>query len=402
MNESSEQLRSDLSLDVAPDDCLRGQRLLDAVQQTLGYGKTQIAYFNRSKYLIYTREDGLQEILLLSAISFLGGNGNHPLFKKRVQLKHWFKDICTLHSKQSIRFIGVYHYKGNIIFVEFLKETYLVRKMHNSSAFVYINDLYQAMKNGIFRKTDINNNKIVCIQSNQLTSYLNDKPTAPVLFDLFTKFNKDFPFNQTILGQTAITKMQNGGWSQWRQTEWAGWFVEFLFNSFITTHQLSKQIQYTGLANKANDQFDFDIYFPCDCFYGDLKASNQHQANVILNDQAHFINCINQCGRFWYVIYEHTSASDSTHNNNFRLFRDRFIHQLDPNYKKAINRNSKQHRDFKYSVNFQCMLIIELNRINYRDVLGAYNQGRQPDGSARKSKYLLNKHNIDNLVVYRY
>lgn len=57
-----------------------------------------------------------------------------------------------------VRFIGVYHYKGNIVFVDFIKDTYLMKKMHNSAAHVYVNDLYQGMKNGIFKKIDKNNN----------------------------------------------------------------------------------------------------------------------------------------------------------------------------------------------------------------------------------------------------
>ena len=48
------------------------------------------------------------------------------------------------------------------------------------------------------------------------------------------------------------------------------------------------------------------------------------------------------------------------------------------------------------------MCIIELNRINYREVLSDFIQGRQPDGAARKVKFKINKNNIDNFVVFRY
>lgn len=40
--------------------------------------------------------------------------------------------------------------------------------MHSSSAHVYINDLYQALKNGVFDKIDMNGNKITTIKGIEL------------------------------------------------------------------------------------------------------------------------------------------------------------------------------------------------------------------------------------------
>jgi len=39
---------------------------------------------------------------------------------------------------------------------------------------------------------------------------------------------------------------------------------------------------------------------------------------------------------------------------------------------------------------------------NMNEALSAFNQGHQPDGSARKPKFLINKQNIDNYIVYSY
>ena len=56
----------------------------------------------------------------------------------------------------------------------------------------------------------------------------------------------------------------------------------------------------------------------------------------------------------------------------------------------------------KHSVRFKRMRIFELNRVNMNEALSAFNQGHQPDGSARKPKFLINKQNIDHCIVYSY
>ena len=116
------------------------------------------------KVFVYANK-GKQYILLHRAVSYLGGNGQHPIFKKRVQLPSWYKDFCLEAKKNKlpydIRFIGVYHYKGVFVFVDFEKDTYLKKNVHNSSAHIYINDIYQALPNGVFHKEDMfGNHKI--------------------------------------------------------------------------------------------------------------------------------------------------------------------------------------------------------------------------------------------------
>jgi hypothetical protein len=54
----------------------------------------------------------------------------------------------------------------------------------------------------------------------------------------------------------------------------------------------------------------------------------------------------------------------------------------------------------KNSVKFIKMHIIELNRINFREVLAEFNQGVQPSGEKRKPKFKISKNNIDNFIVF--
>ena len=136
--------------------------------------------------------NGKKIILLYASISYLGGNGQHPIFKKRMQLPTWYKDFCIkyCHSEYEIKFVGLYHYQGMVIFTEFVKDTYLKRKMNNSAAHVYINDLYQGIKNGVFSKIDNNGNTIKTIAYSYFKNFLDEVENLENnLFELFRKFN---------------------------------------------------------------------------------------------------------------------------------------------------------------------------------------------------------------------
>jgi hypothetical protein len=94
MNEKSEQLRSDFAVDIAPDDCLRSNALIQAVVSRLGKEYCTTEKHVRSPYVVYEKPDHGKVFLLIAAVSFLGGNGNHPVFKKRIQMKRWYKEIA--------------------------------------------------------------------------------------------------------------------------------------------------------------------------------------------------------------------------------------------------------------------------------------------------------------------
>ena len=55
---------------------------------------------------------------------------------------------------------------------------------------------------------------------------------------------------------------------------------------------------------------------------------------------------------------------------------------------------------FKSAVRFVRMMILEINEANFRDVLGDFNQGGQPDGAARALKVMITKRNIDNYLIF--
>jgi hypothetical protein len=199
--------------------------------------------------------------------------------------------------------------------------------------------------------------------------------------------------------------MHQNEWHQWKQTEWAGFFLEYKFNKFTVDEKVTNQMRYVGSSHKREGDLDFDVRFDEANFYGDLKASDISKNEAPGNDQKNFVECIYQYDKFWYIIYEHESIKES--DNETTNARIEYIKSVDSSYYKKRgdeSPSSSSHKKLKSEVKFVKMSIVELNRINFRDVLTDFHQGRQPDGKPRALKFNINKKVLenDNYVVFRY
>lgn len=403
-NKLSEQITKDLNIEVAKDMPFNSSQITNLVTNILGNNNCFIEEINKRKVLCYKHDDKII-VLLKAAITYLGGSGQHPIFKKRVQLKHWYKEIVNYYKDKvnyDVRFIGVYHYKDNIIFTDFIKDTYINKKMNNSAAHVYINDLYQAMKNGLFKKTDRNKNKLITIRKDLFKKYLDGDldNLGYDLFKIFEEFNKSSFLGKWITAKEAITEMHEAKWHTWKETEWAGWYLEFKMDQFIKKNNFNSVLTYIGGSNKKKGDLDFDLWFSKDNFFGDLKANSKVTKDSLGNDQENFINSITKYNKFWYVVYEHDTIKDEKFNYEATKFRTNFIKDKGEWPKNKEFDELSYHRRMKHSVKFEKMNIIELNNVNFREVLKDFNQGRQPNGDKRKKKFKISKKNMDNYVVY--
>lgn len=407
MNVDSEQITLNKCLVKDQDQPLTGKALLDSIINALDASKCKVITLPHGKKIVEFSDGEKTFHLLLRACTYLGNP--HPVFKKRSQFPLWFNQYAaTTAIKQpniDVRYIGVYHYGNdfygeNLVFVDFKKDTFLKKKGHNSSAHVYTNDIFQAMSYGIFSKKDQFGNTITTIRKDKMCEYLSGKKASPNLFSLFEQFNNGLSFGQWLKALDAIKEMHENKWQQWRQAEWAGWFLEYKFNKFTIDNHITDQMRYVGSSLKHDGDLDFDIRFENDDFYGDLKASDIKKNEAPGNDQENLIECIQRYNKFWYVIYEHETIKDSS-DTNYQASRQRnqYIKSVDPSYDKD---ELSYHQRMKSEVKFLKMKIIELNNINYREALTEFNQGHQPNGSARKPKFNINKNNIENFIVFRY
>jgi hypothetical protein len=406
MNLKSEQISNNGQIVIDHDEKISTYQKRQILSNVLGPNNICYEHCLNKKVLIYTSDDGKKTCLLFKSVTYLGGNGQHPIFKKRMQLPTWYKDVTNelLRRNYDVRFIGIYKYMENIIFVEFVKDTYLKRKMNNSAAHVYINDLYQAFTNGMFRKIDSFTNEIVTISYNNFKGYIDNTTSINnELFNFFDNFNSVFPFEENIVAIDAIKEMHLNEWQNWRQAEWAGWYLEYLIQKYIQISNCEDVVKYIGNLNKSVGDLDFDLLFVKESFLGDLKASNMKYNEVILNDQENVIKSLEIFNKFWYVIYNHSTVKDCEYSHDYLATKARnwYIREVDDIDDDHFDEMSYSTR-MKYSVNFSNMIIVEINQSNYKHLLRDFNQGRQPNGSTREKKFKLRKSEIDNFVVYRY
>lgn len=401
--EKSEQITPTLSIVYDYDQKLtKISEFESAFKEALG--NIEVIKHNNNRIYKYTHNNH-DTYFLTGAITWL--SNPHPLFKKRLQLKKWYRDVYEEYNfkeNSDVRIVGIYRYDGMHIFVEFDTEKYMKNKLNSSSAHVYSNDLYQALKNDYFTKIDQKGNKITTIASRNFKKYIDNghvpakhaKPMKSTIFDLFAKFNNGFSFGEWITAVSAIEKMKSKKWYQWKGTEWAGWFLEYELNEFIEQEQCQNTMMYIG-NKKTSDLLDFDLYFKNDEFYGDLKASDITKKEAPGNDKDATLEAINYNGKLWYVIYEHETKKDIDYNSEMAIARMELIGKP---YKEGSKISYKTR--MKHSVNFKKMKILELNRINMHEVLRDFNQGRNSDGNERKAKFRITKKNIDNFTVYSY
>ncbi len=411
MNEKSEQIDAGLNYHVDYDEPLdwRGS-IFAAVGKALPQSQFEVRRCKLSDGMhrvgYYVASNGIRHFLLLSAVTFLGGAGCHPIFKKRIQMKRWYKGFYNSLNETPdacVHFMGVYHYRGNILFVDFDAQSYVGNKMHNSSAFVYTNDLYRAMKDGIAFRRDFNGHGITTIARTRLLEFLENGGHScdndyNSLIEVFMNFNSTFPFRQWIAGISAIKEMCEGGDRNWRQTEWAGWFLEYKFYSYLDSEHITT-IEFC--RNKKHDEnLDFDLWFPIQKFYGDLKASDVSEPAAPGNAQTSMLAAINKYDRLWYVVFEHATIKDSAVEDKFCDARKTFLLCKDGAIKNREHKSSR-HRVLKNQVCFNRMFIFELNRMNYQSLLTSFNQGRQSTGHSRKPKFNLQKKRLSELENYQ-
>lgn len=328
----------------------------------------------------------------------------HAEFKKRIQIPPSWVPAHAQAEKDGLvpRFIGIYHYGAVTILVDFEPRTYVRRKAHNSSAWVYTNDLFQAQTLGQFHREDANGNHITSVRSDQLAGYLRAGfQTKNTHVEVLDRFNEMFLDGTKIDGLAAVQEMHAADWPDRFQNEWAGFYVEFRLSKYLRENDLGHLM--VVQKEKRKGEFDYDLRLLTDGvldFYGDLKASNIKVTDPPGNDAEDFWRCLDQYGRFWYVIFEHETWHGRDADNLSTIAWNEWRKSAGHIQRKDYSPLSYAGR-FKEAVRFVRVMILEVNPANAHVVLGEFQKDfRQPDGKPRKGKVSIRKKDIDNFVIY--
>lgn len=343
-----------------------------------------------------------EHVLLLKQVTHLGNPW--PGFKKRIQIPHqWLAaEAAAREAGLSVAFLGIYHHGPVTIFVDFDPATYVQRAANNSAAHVATNDLFQAQLDGVFSREDRNGNRLTSVRSDVLLDYLTGGVDGrdPRL-DVFRGFNTELFDGHRVEAVDAVRAMHDAGWPDRFQSEWPGFFLEYRFDRFVRDQGLGHLTRFQKV--KRRGELDYDLVFAnagqVD-FYGDLKASDLSAGESPGNDMADLLACLELHGRFWYVVYEHETWHARDNGDEGTVAWNRLRRDLGHRPAKPYDDLSYARR-FKEAVRWEQMLILEVNPANVDVVLGDFNQGRQPDGSARAIKCMIRKRNIDNFLIMR-
>ena len=346
------------------------------------------------------------QILLSKQVTYLGSPWES--FKKRIQIPDtWIRVHDYARSEGlEVHFVGVYHYKDTTIFVDFDPKKYVSRGLNNSSAHVATNDLFQAQTRGQSSREDKNGNRITSIRPDQLHAYLRAgfEEKNPHI-DALDHFSQELLDGTRIEALRAVQAMYEAGWPDAFQNEWPGFYVEFRLSAFI--HQRDLQHLMVVQKEKRKAAYDFDLRFldkgMIDHF-GDLKASDVNVTDAPGNDEAKFRACLDEFGRFWFVIFEHETWKSRDYGDlatrQWNEWRRDQGHK--PRKRGPFDPLSYRSR-FKEAVRFSRVRVLEVNPANVNVVLGDFQKGFRQylgQGNPRKSKVMIKKKDLDNFVIY--
>lgn len=329
--------------------------------------------------------------LYFKNISYLGNP--HPIFKKRIQIPGTFKDLYDSNANVNIKtlLLGIYKYKDNIVFVDFDTSTYINNRINNSSAHVYTIDLLKGCETGFFQKVDKFGNKITVFTKNRMDDYYKYKFEHTEIeskIEIVNTFDDFFnSISKNWFGIDCYKEMIKSDYNNKFQSEWVGFYLEFLLNNYIFDHHLYDIMKY--LQNKKNEDVDLDLYFSKINSYGDLKTHSDTSSGIIGNDYETIKKLVEQ-GKVYYIVCNHKTNLDKDYSYEVTKFWNS-VQQKDD----LLSYSNKM----KHDVELNSYYILEINKFNFK-YLDLYNQGKNSNGNSRNPKISISNKNIGNFLIH--
>lgn len=175
-------------------------------------------------------------------------------------------------------------------------------------------------------------------------------------------------------GRSSVRRMAEAGFRHARQTEWAGWFFEFLVLDSLVT-------EFGGGSHQIGS-VEFD--YRCGHTW-DLKTHSSRSSTVLLNDQAATDLAIENFGGVGLIVLHGDAGFDGEHefwrwHKEFRKGRS-----LTP---EELERTNSRPLKTTFRPTHLEALWLDTGALG-SPAVESFRQGRQADGSPRRPKYRL-------------
>jgi hypothetical protein len=178
-------------------------------------------------------------------------------------------------------------------------------------------------------------------------------------------------------GVEAIHEMKEAEFSQWRATEWQGFYFEFKVRPELITRLGGgpKKIGSTSFDYALNRTWDMKVH-STSTIHG-----KRSELNCALNDAESMRIAVAQGGVGLMIL-----SGEPTYDWDFTRWHKKFRSGSDEEPKKALKKSFKSERmDF-----FFIPTLSRLEEALESGEFALFKQGKQPTGEARKVKYSLN------------
>ena len=178
-------------------------------------------------------------------------------------------------------------------------------------------------------------------------------------------------------GVEAIHEMKEAEFSQWRATEWQGFYFEFKVRPELITRLGGgpKKIGSTSFDYALNRTWDMKVHSTS------TRHGKKSELNCALNDAESMRIAVAQGGVGLMIL-----SGEPTYDWDFTRWHKKFRSGSDEEPKKALKKYFKSERmDF-----FFIPTLSRLEDALESGEFALFKQGKQPTGEARKVKYSLN------------
>lgn len=356
----------------------------------------------------------VQYNLYISNVTYLGNP--HPKFKKRMQLsesadKSYLKN--NNNSQNITLLLGLYVFDENNPIIVSWDSSANKDAGKSKSSHVYVKDIQQAMLNGASQRADKRKNSVYCYQPKHLLHFLDynhydvnhSETFLSYLNNFGLEFNEYYFIDDMIKylkedlkekdfiwdGKKSITEMKENSFSKWKETEWQGFFFEFLMEKrLFDKHDDMKQVLEIPGPKYGKTVFDSFYNIPWD-----FKVHSDNSSSVITNDLEAIQLAIEEYGKVGFIIISGTSIYES--DREFSDWRNELKGGLSKNQLDNMKKK-KPHRKLKTEFKPEkiTVVVIDKDSIKKHSVVGGFHN---PNGNVRRDKLSLNMNRLDEELL---